>query len=190
MLVDGALGERELATLANHAACTQLSISNIALADLSCVQLLPKLEALEIAGGSVADWSALAKVRTLRRLVLNGVACGEALPPEIGKLRSLTVLSLLHLRMLSRLDLAGCKALAKVSVWGCRRLRDLSGLSRLPALREVVLVDTPHEPSDLKSLLGLPQLRHLAAQFGDTRQNQQFAALLAEHGKTRYPEAK
>jgi hypothetical protein len=194
ILVEGAVGDRERAKIAQLVArtpCTQLSLTRVTLATADelaqILGLLPRLADLSVYGGKIADWTPLAKVKTLRKIFLNGVAIAEELPPPFGQLDKLVELSLLHLPKLARIDLSGCKRLARFRVWSCMRLRDLSSLHALPALREVVLVGTPHDPKGLRTLLALPQIKHISAQFGSVRKNRELDELLVEYGKTRHP---
>lgn len=193
LLVEGRVGAPELARIAKlvkRTPCTQLGLTRATLATADdfaqLLALFPKLADLEIAAGTIADYTPLAKVKTLRTLFLNGPAIGKTLPPPIGQLDKLVDLSLLHLPKLERIDLSGCKKLVRFSLYSCKKLRDLSSLHALPALRELALVDTSHELKDLKRLVALPQVKYISAELGSVRKNQEFEALLAAHGKSQY----
>lgn len=197
ILVDDALGAPELAKIAAlakrasaGAPITRLALTRVKLADASALAsvlgAVPKLRELVIYGGKIADWTPLAAAKSLRSLFLNGVAMDKDLPPTLGTLGKLTELSLLHLPKLANIDLSGCTKLARFAVYSCKKLRDLTSLHALPALREVTLVDTAHAPKDLARIIALPQVKHVSAQFGSVRLNKAFEALLAKHGKTQH----
>lgn len=137
------IGERERAAIAKHATCTALLLSRLELPDLSCLTALPKLRELELVNTRIADWSALAKVKTLRVLFINGIRDPEHLT-AISALTQLTELSILHQPTLTALpDLSRLTKLKAVMVWSCKRLTDTSALDALPPKCDVDTLDLP-----------------------------------------------
>jgi hypothetical protein len=181
--VEGALGPAERKWLARYPASTVLTLRRVTIDDLTFLDALPELEHLQLYATRIADWSALSRVQTLRRLFVNGVKDPGSLA-IVSRTAHLRQLSLANLPTLTKLpDLSSCRDLREVRLWNCKRLGDITALLHAPALEELSLVATPHVPSDLIPLLALPRLEYLSATFESKRANDEFAALLTQHGK-------
>ncbi len=151
------IGDRERAAIAKHATCTALSLTGVVVADLSCVTALPKLQSLELYRTRIADWSALAKVTTLRELFVNGIRDPEALG-AISSLTRLVELSILHLPTLTALpDLSRLTSLRSLRLWSCKRLADVTALAKLPARCTVDTLAIPVSDEDIDAIRTPPQ---------------------------------
>jgi hypothetical protein len=164
---------------------SEIAIWNIKVESLAFLLPMTKLKHLELYGCSIADYSDLQKIRSLQSLFLNGVNNTDL--AFIGKLPALRELSLLYLRSISALpNLSNCKKLSSITLWNCKQLRDIASLRSISSLKALNVVDIPQSPKDLEPFIKMPSVKTVAAQFGNTKLNNEFEALLAKHNKKQH----
>jgi len=124
------IGDAERAAIAKLSACTALSLTRVVLPDLTCALLLPKLASLELYGTSIADWSALAGIKTLRSVFINGIRDPDKLS-VLSTLVQLTEITVINQPTLTTMpSLAKLTKLRSVSVMFCKRMGDLTAFER------------------------------------------------------------
>jgi hypothetical protein len=182
VVINGRLNTFDLAKLQSDTDCTSLAIRNLKLDSLSCLQPLTKLGRLEIYACSIADYGAILKCESIRSLFLSGL--GNIDLSFIGKIPALTELSLLYLRHFNALpDLSACKQLSTVTLWNCKQLCDIEALKKLPKLEFLRVVDVPLSPGQLEFVMKKSSVTTIAAKFGSTKLNEEFAALMKKYDK-------
>jgi hypothetical protein len=148
----------------------ELTLRSITLPDLSLLQPMTGLRALEIKLGGTKDLGSLPKIPSVEYLELVMVRGLTDLTP-VGGLPRLRYLSLRALRRVEELpDFSMTAELRRVHMQLMKGLRDLLPLATAPALEQLLLIEMWHlEPEDLRCLVGLPHLRGLVADLGSRR---------------------
>jgi hypothetical protein len=174
--------EDDLAKLHKEKDCIAVAIWNIKVDSLAFLIPLTKLKHLELYGCTIADYSDPTALRSLQSLFLNGVTNTDL--KFIGSLPALRELSLLYLRSFTKLpNLSTCKKLSTVKLWNCKQLRDISSLKKVSSLKALHVVDVPQSPKDLEPIIKMPSVKIVSAEFGNTKLNDEFKALVAKHKK-------
>jgi len=185
ILIEQRLGEHELEQLAKHPRITSIGLFNLALPDLGFLSLLPRLERLEIYGGSIGSYDALATIPTLRNVFLNRIRALDDLSFLAGA-AALETIDLLYLSKVERIpDLSASTRLTTVRIIECKRLVDLSALTAIPSLESLEIVVSPLTPEDIEFLMAAANLPYINL-FGGARQNARTDAMLERYGKARY----
>lgn len=149
-----------------------LALRSIRLPDLSLLQPLSKLKALELKIGGTNNLQLLPTVGELEYLEIWLVRGLSDLSP-ISELRHLKYLFLQSLKQVTRLpDLSKLPELESVWLETMKGLTDLSPLLTAPALRRLALVSMAHlQPEDVGILKDQPTLEELRAGLGSTKKN-------------------
>lgn len=154
--------------------------------DLNPLISLINLEELNLFKTSIKDYSALGNCRNLKYLFLNGILKHECLDflSELTHLQKLSLANLPKLRTFP--NMSKCNQLATIQLWNCKNVTEISSLSTIPNLEEVVFVDTPQKPMDLVFLFNLKNIKYISAQFATKKLNNEFDKMLVEYNKHRY----
>ena len=185
ILIEQQLGEHELEQLAKHSRITSIGLFNLKIADLQFLSLLPRLERLEIYGGSIGSYEALSTIPTLRQVFLNRIRALDDLSFLAG-IAALETVDLLYLSKVERIpDLSASTRLTTLRIIECKRLVDLSALTAIPSLESLEIVVSPLTPEDIEFLMAAKNLPYINL-FGGARQNARCDAMLERHGKSRY----
>lgn len=121
---------------------------------------LPKLEFLDIRGGSAKDLAPLIGLDRLRGLVLNQVRGLTALD-ELAGLVGLEILSLYGIAHVEHFpSLRGLERLRRVEIGQMRALSDLTGVAEAPHLEELFFVRRlPINAASMRPFIGHPTLQ-------------------------------
>lgn len=172
-----------------HSLCT-LTLGSVPLKDLSFLEPLTDLRALNLRSGSTPDLSQLPTIGRLEYLELWMVRGLSNLSP-ISELKDLSYLHLESLGQVERLpDLTELHALETIWLQSMKSLVDLSPLLSAPALRHVGLVAMPHlQPENVSVLSSSNTLEGLRIDLGSRRKNAATQKLvpLAEANWERWP---
>lgn len=187
--IEQQLGEAELGALADHRDAKVVILDQLALPDLAFLESLTSLEAVQLLAVRVADYSALARLKTLRKLFINGAK--ESNLSYLSDCAQLEDLSILYARQLTALpDLSRCHKLSRLMLWDCKRLTSITPLLAVPNLATIQIVDIGlKEPGDYEPLIAAPQTRYIAVQLSGKRRNTEIDRLLTTHAKRRHPPA-
>ena len=160
--------------------CTSLRADSLDfLADWS------NLRSLRMHGCKIGDYSALAKLKRLSHLFLNGVRSRTPDLSFLGRMTPLTDLGIVGVPHLTAFpDLSRCTRLKRLSIYSCKRLSDLSAVLRIPNLESFQIVCTPQEPADLEPIMAMPKMKVMSGAFGRAKKDAEFHLLLAKHGLT------
>jgi hypothetical protein len=185
ILIEERLGEHELEQIARHPRITSIGLFNLRLADLEFLTLLPRLERLEIYGGSIGSYDALTSISTLRHVFLNRIRGLDDLSFLAG-IAALEQVDLLYLSKVESIpDLSALTRLTSVAIMQCQRLVDLTALASIRSLESLEIVASPLTPEDIEFLMQAPNLPYINL-FGGARQNTRCDAMLETYGKSRY----
>jgi hypothetical protein len=185
ILIEQRLGEHELEQLARHSRITSIGLFNLKLADLQFLSLLPRLERLEIYGGSIGSYEALSTIPTLRQVFLNRIRALDDLTFLAG-IAELETVDLLYLSNVESIpDLSARTRLTTLRIIECKRLVDLTALAAIPSLESLEIVVSPLTPEDIEFLMAAENLPYINL-FGGARQNARTDAMLERYGKARY----
>lgn len=122
-----------------------------------------ELRVLDIKWGNpVRDISGLRKLRELERLSISSSVLTDI--SSIGSLGSLTFLDLSCGSISDISVLADCKSLKRLSLIDCKQVMDISPLSELNALEEILICNTAI--SDFTPLLAMEGLKKVVANNG------------------------
>lgn len=151
--------------------------------DLAFLTELPGLRSLSVVNCRLVDTAPLARCTALRTLFLN-----QARPRDgwdfLARLDQVEELHLLNVRGdLPLPDQTGMTSLRVLRVWGCAGLHSLAALERAPVLESVECVGTGLGPQDFEGVLARPSVRYVSSTFGTRAAREQFATMLAHHGK-------
>jgi hypothetical protein len=120
----------------------------------------PRLERLELAGGDVKDFAALAQATALQAVLLDG--CKTKTLKGVGVMRELRELRLLESRSLSDISaLAELPALEILVITAAARLAEVSAITQLGALRCLHVEAKTASLADLDFIAAMPQLEVL-----------------------------
>jgi hypothetical protein len=187
--IEQQLGDAELEALAEHHDARVVILHQLTLPDLAFLEPLTSLEAVQLLAVRAADYSALARLKTLRKLFINGAK--EASLSYLSDCVQLEDLSILYARQLTALpNLSRCSKLSRLMLWDCKRLTSVTPLLAIPNLATIQIVDIGlKDPGAYEPLIAAPQTRYVAVQLSGKRRNAEIDRLLTMHAKSRDPPA-
>lgn len=184
--IEKRLNESDLAKLAKESNMTNIALSGLKLDNLEFLIPFKKINDVQLYGTTVKDHTALASLKSLRKLFLNRISPHEDLS-WIKQLNKIQELSLLYLPLLTKFpDLSALKKLTDITLWQCKRLKDIKNLAKISSLKHLTAVDTPQVPKDFEFIMKMPMVKTISAQFGTTKLNDEFEALLTKHKKKQH----
>ncbi len=171
--------DRELQTVGGLTGLRELGISGITLPDLSVFERLTMLTTLRVFLGSTRDLGLLPQFGRLEDLWLMRIT-GLADLGVLAELESLAVLRLDWMRNVTALpSFAPLARLTEVTLDTMKGLTDLRAVAAAPALRRLVVANTPQLTAEAFACLqGHPSLAQLFAHTGRAKVNAAVKAML------------
>lgn len=184
--IEQQLGDAELGALADHRDAKAVILAQLALSDLAFLESLTSLEAVQLLAVRAADYSALAHLKTLRKLFISGAK--ESNLSYLSDCMQLEDLSILYARQLTALpDLSRCSRLSRLMLWDCKRLTSITPLLAVPNLATIQIVGIGlKDPGDFEPLIAAAQTRYIAVQLSGKKRNAELNRLLTMHAKSRH----
>lgn len=170
---------KDIEVLSGLSTLISLTLRSITLPDLSILQPLTRLRALDLKLGGTRDLALLPGIGELDYLELWLIRGFTDLSP-VSDLVHLTYLFLQALPQVVQLpDLSRLSRLETIWLETMKGLRDLTPLLTAPGLQRVALIDMGHlQPEDVAPLAGHPRLQQLRAGLGSKRKNDAVAELV------------
>ncbi|WP_432827970.1 hypothetical protein [Dactylosporangium sp. CA-092794] len=170
---------RDIDVIATLDTLTSLTLRSITLPDLSLLQPLTRLRALDLKLGGTNNLRLLPRIGALQYLELWRIRGLHDLAPvtELPELEHLYLQSLGRVRTLP--SFAESAALTRIDLFGMKSVTDLRPLLSAPALTRLTLFDMPQlQPADVAVLAAHPTLRQLSMSLGSPRKNDAAHRLL------------
>ena len=184
--IEKRLDESDLKKLAKEKDMTNIALSGVKLDNLEFLTQFKKLKDIQLYGTTIQDYTALASLKSLRELFLNRITPHEDLS-WLKQVSQIQKLSLLYMPQLTKFpDISASKKLTDITLWQCKRLKDIKNLAKISSLKNLTVVDTPQVPKDFEFIMKMPSVKTISAQFGSTKLNDEFKALLAKHKKKQH----
>jgi hypothetical protein len=179
----GPLVKRDWTRLAKLRDQQVLTLSGVRADSLDFLANWTKLRSLRFYGCIVGDYSALARLKRLDDLFLNGIRTRTADLTFLGQLTRLENLGIAGVPHLTAFpDLSRCTRLKRLSIHGCKRLCDLSSIVQIPNLESFGITGTLVQPADLEPIMAMPTIKLMSGAFGRVKLNAEFRMLMAKHG--------
>ncbi|MCZ9880475.1 leucine-rich repeat domain-containing protein [Arthrobacter sp. B2a2-09] len=163
---------KDIDTISGLRTLRSITLRSITLPDLSILQPLAQLRALDLKLGGTRDLALLPTIGRLDYLELWMVRGLSDLSP-VAELKHLRYLFLQSLKQVTQLpDLTRLSKLETVWLETMKGLTDLSPLLTAPSLRRVAVFDMAHlQPEDVGVLAGHRRLEQLRVGLGSNRKN-------------------
>jgi len=179
--------QKDIEVLATLPKIEDLTLRSISVAGLDFVTGLKHLWSLDIKLGGVHDLSALRDMGQIKYLELWQVR-DLADISVVSTLHGLQYLFLQSLSQVSRIpDLSKLKNLRRVYLENMKGLRDLTPLTKAPALEEFMHVSAlGMDPAKYAAFLASSTLKRMSVGFGSARKNQALCDCAAKAGIAPY----